>query len=99
MKYSRFSIVVLVAAALAGCATSSTGVGSQTWHGMRMQEIQQAYDDGEIDTKTYIELKNDTDKTRLEYQQGLDDRRYRSNYYYGPFYDPFHYRYRYRYRH
>lgn len=91
--------MLLLTAALAGCATTSTGVGSQTWHELRLQEIQQAYDNGDIDTKTYIELKNDTDRTRLEYRQGLDDRRYRNDRYYGPFYDPFYYRHRYHHHH
>lgn len=70
----------LACCAAAGCATAPR-VGSASWHGERVAEIEQAYDAWEIGEEDYLRLKTETDAIRSEYLGRLERRR--ANYYYG----------------
>ena len=78
------------AIALAGCATTPS-IGSKKWHSERILEIETAHQSGEISKEAYISLKNQTDQTRVEYQENMR-RHLRSRRYIG---FPHHHRIRY----
>ncbi|MBZ0166129.1 MAG: hypothetical protein K8I00_04920 [Candidatus Omnitrophica bacterium] len=62
-KYLLFFLCFL----MIGCASTKMGVGTRTWHEARLTELREALVAGEISTEKYLELKNETDKIRLEY--------------------------------
>lgn len=84
----RLSFLAVAAAIAAGCATTPP-VGGRDWHAARLQEIQQAYETGEITTEEYLSLKNEADAIRQAYQEELRDRAYYHQHY-DPFGFPFH---------
>ncbi|PCJ52217.1 MAG: hypothetical protein COA73_16405 [Candidatus Hydrogenedentota bacterium] len=64
---------------LAGCATTgSPASGSKGWYNIRTQEIEGAYEYGEITKEQYLELKNEVDQIRVDYRT-----RSQSQLYYG----------------
>jgi hypothetical protein len=64
---------------LAGCATY-TGVGSEQWHTQRLEELQAAYDKGELEAAEYFKLKNEADGIRQDY---YSSRRFSPHYHFG----------------
>jgi hypothetical protein len=67
MRYiSLFLCLIFVV----GCATTDKppAVGSNNWHTQRVAEIQHAYDLGEINFETYVQLKNEADKINVDYR-------------------------------
>ena len=66
----RHVTALAAALALAGCATTPP-IGSKNWHLERISEIEAAYQNDEISTEAYISLKNETDQTRVEYQENM----------------------------
>jgi len=61
----RIAILIVV---ISGCS-AYTGVGSQTWHAQRMDELKMAYDGGKLEAAEYFRLKNETDQIYQEYNQ------------------------------
>ena len=51
---------------LVGCATFSD-VGTAYWHKNRLQEIETAYQNGDIEKEGYLSLKNEADQIREKY--------------------------------
>ena len=49
---------------VSGCITPNYSAGTPAWHGRRLQEIEDAYQDGEITKAEYIHLKNEADQVR-----------------------------------
>lgn len=76
------SLVILTC--LLGCATTNTGVGTRAWHDARLTELLEALTAGEISTEKYLELKNETDKIRLEYKNQRSQDLYFSHHYHRP---------------
>lgn len=66
----RYVAALAAVVALAGCATTPS-VGSKKWHTERISEIETAYQNDEISKEAYISLKNETDQTRVEYQENM----------------------------
>lgn len=62
---SRIAIVMILVM-LSGCAAYQ-GVGSESWHQVRLQEIEEAYRDGRLNEADYLSLKNETDRIRQDY--------------------------------
>jgi len=56
-------ISILMIIALCGCATFRE-VGTAYWHKNRLQEIETAYQNGDIEKKEYLSLKNEADQIR-----------------------------------
>lgn len=50
-----------------GCETTKMRAGSDHWHKARIVEIQEAYENKEIDKAEYLELKNEADDVRAKY--------------------------------
>ena len=66
----RHVAALATALALAGCATTPP-TGSKNWHLERISEIETSYQNDEISTEAYLSLKNETDQTRVEYQENM----------------------------
>lgn len=66
--------IVILAFVLVGCATVPPGtvVGSDAWYAQRIQEIDQAFLNKEIDREKQISLKNEADMMRLMYQRDIN---------------------------
>ena len=56
-------ISILMIFVLCGCATFRE-VGTAYWHKNRLQEIETAYQNGDIEKKEYLSLKNEADQIR-----------------------------------
>lgn len=87
-----------------GCALTVTvdTVGSRPWYDQRTAEIESAFNLGEIDEETYLEMMGETDQIRSDY---LGRYYYRGSYsvylgypYYHHHYYVDHYHYHHRYR-
>ena len=84
---------LIICALLAGCATTGEPTaGSKRWYAARIQEIEHAYEFGEIDKVEYLRLKGEVDRIRMEYSAALQSRlNYQSragfghHYYFGHF--------------
>ena len=94
MRY-RLAPIGLAALVLTGCVTTPA-TGSRVWYDQRVAEIEAAYENGELTQESYLTLKNQTDQTRVEYQNALRERRY---YYPGPYFSPFFFHHRYYHHH
>ncbi len=82
----RHGIIGLALLVFVGCVTIPS-TGSRVWYDQRMVEIETAYQNGELTEEQYLDLKNQSDQIRVDYQSALRDRRY---YYPDPFfYSPF----------
>ncbi len=66
----RYLAALAAVVALAGCATTPS-IGSKKWHTERTSEIETAYQNDEISKEAYISLKNESDQTRVEYQENM----------------------------
>ena len=66
----RYLIALVLVVAFAGCATTPS-VGSKKWHTERTSEIETAFENDEISKEAYLSLKNETDQTRVEYQESM----------------------------
>ena len=65
--------LVLLTLALCGCASGGPPVvGSAEWHKARIAEIETAYQNKEINTAKYLQLKNQTDAMRAAYLRNWD---------------------------
>lgn len=55
---------------LSGCTTVPAGpvIGSQSWYDGKIQEIDQAYVQGKLTKEQQLNLKNETDKVRMTYE-------------------------------
>ena len=85
-------VFLALAMAAAGCATTPS-VGSHTWYDLRMQEIETSYELGQVSEDEYLNLKNEVDAIRVDYQNGLRSRSYYYHHYPSPFiYYGHHYR-------
>lgn len=62
-------IFVLAAPFWAGCVSNNpNAVGTGAWHTQRIEEIQSAYDAGDLTTEEYLRLKNEADRIRANYR-------------------------------
>ncbi len=68
--FTRHLAALAVVVALSGCATTPS-VGSKNWHTERTTEIETAYQNDEITKEAYLSLKNETDQTRVDYQENM----------------------------
>ena len=66
----RYLAALVLVVAFAGCATTPS-VGSKKWHTERTSEIETAYQNDEISKEAYLSLKNETDRTRVDYQENM----------------------------
>ena len=66
----RYLAALALVVALAGCATTPS-VGSKKWHTERTSEIETAFENDEISKEAYLSLKNETDRTRVDYQENM----------------------------
>jgi hypothetical protein len=67
---------LLMCGVLTGCATGPPAVGSRSWYQVRTQEIEGSYEYGEISKDQYLELRNEADQIRVDYQKQLQSRLY-----------------------
>lgn len=58
--------LIVVCTFVAGCSSTSTSVGSLTWHNERLAEIETAYANKEITKSEYLSLKNEADQVRTQ---------------------------------
>ena len=63
MKTLLTTLSILLIATASGCATFRE-VGTAYWHKNRLQEIETAYQIGDIEKKEYLSLKNEADQIR-----------------------------------
>jgi len=87
---------------LLGCATF-TDVGTAYWHKNRLQEIETAYQNGDIEKEEYLSLKNEADQIREKHisenqSYCLYCGAYHARYPYG-YHFTYNHRYGYSYRH
>lgn len=66
----RYLTALVLVVAFAGCATTPS-VGSKKWHTERTSEIETAFENDEISKEAYLSLKNETDRTRVDYQENM----------------------------
>jgi len=83
LKKSFPIFILMIALVAAGCAAKKVRVGSDTWHQTRIAEIQAAYDKGEISQDQYLQLKNQADQIRAEYDSASSYRHSHMGYRYG----------------
>lgn len=62
-------LLCLMLLILSGCATY-TGIGSETWYGQRMAELETARKENKITEAEYLTYKNQLDQMRIDY---IDD--------------------------
>ena len=64
-----FRVMTLVCVILvAGCATNGPHkVGDADWHKQRLEEIEAAYERGQIKIEDYLLLKNNADQIRMDF--------------------------------
>lgn len=79
----RLTVCLILAIAHMGCVTTYTDVGSRAWYDQRIQELDDAYNTGEITKDRYLELKLKTDEIREDYIST-----YRGSYHHYHYYHP-----------
>lgn len=62
----KITIAVIFVLMVFGCSVYQ-GVGSEYWHVARLEEIQTAYEAGQLSESEYLRLKNESDAIRQEY--------------------------------
>jgi hypothetical protein len=82
----RTIILFLFCFFVAGCVTTSRGLGSSYWYEDRLAEIEDSFNKGRLSKAEYLELKSETDRIRQDYL-------IRNDYYYDPSPYPYPYRF------
>ena len=73
IQWKRLYYALCLSLVVASCSsTPIVRIGSLEWHDARLREIEEAFTKGEIDKGKYLELKNEADLIRKEYQDDSD---------------------------